>query len=127
MGDVGSGFLGFSIAVLAVLSHVSGALDLWVWAILLGVFVVDATLTLAVRLVSRKRVHEAHRSHAYQKAAMRFGSHLPVTVGVTLLNIAWLLPIALLVAFDRLSGVVGLTIAYLPLAALAMAYRAGRE
>ena len=65
--------------------------------ILLGVFIVDATWTLIRRLLRGDKVHEAHRSHAYQYASRHYGSHRTVTLAVLLINIGWLLPIALLV------------------------------
>jgi len=49
MGDAGSGFLGVTLAVFAVSSVTLGQRFFWVWTILLGVFVVDATTTLLRR------------------------------------------------------------------------------
>lgn len=97
----------------------------WGWLILLGVFVVDATFTLLRRLLRGERVHEAHRRHAYQFAARRFGSHRPVTLAVAALNLGWLLPLALWVGSGGLDGITGVAIAWLPLLALAIRFRAG--
>jgi Fuc2NAc and GlcNAc transferase len=71
-------------------------------------------------------VHEAHRSHAYQQASRRWGSHRPVTLAVAAINLLWLLPLALLVATNRIGGVTGVFIAYAPLIGLAFRLRAGR-
>ena len=98
----------------------------WSWTILLGVFIVDATFTLLKRIARGRTFYEAHRSHAYQHAARRFG-HLRVSVGVGLLNMLWLLPIAWLVATGRLAGAVGLLVGYVPLLAAALYFRAGSE
>ena len=38
---------------------------------MLGVFIVDATLTLLRRLIRGEKVYEAHRSHAYQLGIFR--------------------------------------------------------
>ncbi len=54
MGDVGSGFLGFVLAGIAVITCVSGAMSVWSWGLLLGVFVVDATVTLLRRMLPRR-------------------------------------------------------------------------
>ncbi|MNE77084.1 hypothetical protein D3C80_1733690 [compost metagenome] len=97
----------------------------WCWLILLGVFVVDATFTLIRRLLRGDKVYEAHRSHAYQFASRHYGKHLPVTLAVAALNLLWLLPIALCVLLLGLDGVWGVIIAYLPLAFLAVRWRAG--
>lgn len=127
MGDAGSGFLGI---VLGVLSVQAGWLDpalFWAWQILLGVFIVDASVTLVRRLVRGERVYEAHRSHAYQHASRRFGGHLPVTLAVAVVNAVWLLPIAVCVGLGLVDGMVALLVAYLPLIALAVRFRAGSD
>jgi len=92
MGDVGSGFLGFVLAVLALGAARENAIMLPVWFILGGVFIVDATLTLLRRLARRERFYEAHRSHAYQWLARRWNSHLRVTAVCVALNVLWLAP-----------------------------------
>ena len=125
MGDAGSGFLGM---VMGVMSLQAGWIEpelFWCWLIMLGVFVVDATLTLLRRLIRGEKVYEAHRSHAYQFASRRFASHRVVTLSVLGINLLWLLPMALLVLNGILSGVGGLIIAYAPLIFLAMYFRAG--
>ncbi|MBI2078587.1 MAG: glycosyltransferase family 4 protein [Euryarchaeota archaeon] len=88
LGDVGSGFLGFTFAVLALASETAGALPLLAWALLLLPFLVDATLTLARRALAREPLYKAHRSHAYQLAAQRFGRHAPVAAAVVGLDLA---------------------------------------
>jgi Fuc2NAc and GlcNAc transferase len=125
MGDAGSGFLGMVLGVMLLQAAWVSADLFWAWLILLGVFVVDATLTLVRRLLGGARVYEAHRSHAYQHAARRYGGHLPVTLGAALLNLCWLLPIALWVVLGGLDGLAGLMLAYIPLLGLAWKLRAG--
>jgi Fuc2NAc and GlcNAc transferase len=127
MGDVGSSFLGFVLGSAAIATHAEGSLDIWVWLVLLGVFVVDATLTLIRRVLRGERFYEAHRSHAYQHAARRLGSHRAVTLAVAAINILWLLPIAWLIESGRIAGIYGFLIAYVPLVWLAVANRAGRS
>lgn len=125
MGDAGSGFLGFMLAVLSLQAGWVVNRLFWSWVILLGVFVVDATVTLIRRMAHGEKFYEAHRSHAYQHAASHRGAHLPVTVGVGVINLCWLLPIAMVVALGWLDGLVGVLIAYAPLAAAAVRLRAG--
>ena len=98
----------------------------WAWVIVLGVFVVDATVTLLRRLLAGEKVYEAHRSHAYQHAARRFGRHLPVTLCTAAVTLCWLLPMALCVTWFGLDGALATLIAYVPLVALALKFRAGR-
>ncbi|WP_225879087.1 MraY family glycosyltransferase [Zeimonas arvi] len=125
MGDAGSGFLGIVLGVLSLQAAWQAPQLLWSWAILLGVFVVDATLTLLRRLLRGEKVYEAHRSHAYQHASRRFGRHLPVTLAVAAIDLFWLLPIALWVGAGGLDGLLGVVLAYLPLITLALKFRAG--
>ncbi|MBA5960659.1 glycosyl transferase [Pseudomonas lactis] len=125
MGDAGSGFLGMILGIISIHAAWASAQLLWVWLILLGVFIVDATLTLIRRLVRGDKVYEAHRSHAYQFASRQFGKHLPVTLAVAALNLFWLLPVALCVMLLGVDGVTGLIVAYVPLVTLAIKYQAG--
>lgn len=125
MGDAGSGFLGVMLGVLSLYAAWTDPQLLWMWLILLGVFIVDATLTLVRRLVRGDKVYEAHRSHAYQYASRQFGKHLPVTLAVLAVNVFVLLPIAVCVGLSKLDGFIGLILAYIPLLALAFRYHAG--
>ena len=86
MGDVGSGFLGFVFACLAIFSENAGAVPLIIWILLLGVFVIDATSTLIMRLCQGKKWYEAHRSHVYQLAVQVGFSHKQVTLTVLVIN-----------------------------------------
>lgn len=124
MGDAGSGFLGVVIGILSLQAAWAAPEMLWVWLILLGVFVVDATFTLGRRLLRGDKVYEAHRSHAYQFASRVAGRHLPVTLTVMAINLLWLLPIALFVGLG-FDGVLGLLVAYIPLVLLAIKFHAG--
>lgn len=124
MGDVGSGFLGAALGILGYAAAFADNLTLWSWVILVAVFVADATTTLIRRFVRRDRWYEAHRSHAYQRAARRWG-HLRVTVAVVLINLLWLLPMALLALAAPSSGVFIALLAYMPLLGLAAWLGAG--
>jgi Fuc2NAc and GlcNAc transferase len=127
MGDVGSGYIGFLLAVMVLAAmHVSDV-ALWIWLTLGAVFVIDTTVTLARRLLRGERVHEAHRSHAYQWLARRWGSHQRTTLTVVCVNVAWLLPCAWLESvFPRYAAALTL-LAWLPVLALVMAAGAGRR
>lgn len=127
MGDAGSGFLGLTLGSLSLVAAWQSPVLFWCWVILLGVFVVDATVTLFRRLARRRKLYEAHRSHAYQHATWKLGRHAPVTVAVGAINLLWLCPIAAVVAVGLLSGVIGVVIAYAPLLALALYLEAGSE
>ncbi|MEN6328395.1 MAG: glycosyltransferase family 4 protein [Syntrophomonas sp.] len=87
MGDVGSGFLGYIFAVMAMWSEQSEAIPLIIWMLLLGVFVIDATVTLVKRMRKGEKLYEAHRSHVYQLAVQAGYSHKQVTDTVLLINV----------------------------------------
>jgi Fuc2NAc and GlcNAc transferase len=127
LGDVGSGFLGLMLGALSLLAGRGNAGLSWSWFILLGVFVVDATTTLMRRVLRGERFHEAHRSHAYQNAARRWGSHARVSAAVAAVNVCWLFPIALAVTLGGLTRVVGVLLAYGPLVVGAVWLKAGKR
>lgn len=120
MGDVGSGYLGYVLAVLALAAMSQSPVALFIGLALGAVFFVDASVTLARRLLRGERVHEAHRSHAYQWLARRWGSHRAVTVAVLWFNIAVLLPIAgFCAAYPEFAApVLGTTLALMAVLAL---------
>ncbi|WP_434701017.1 MraY family glycosyltransferase [Pseudomonas sp. D1-36] len=125
MGDAGSGFLGIILGMLSLQAAWVSSKLLWVWLILLGVFIVDATVTLLRRLLRGDKVYEAHRSHAYQFASRQFGRHLPVTLAVMAINLLWLLPLAACVVLLDIDGALALIVAYVPLVMLAVRFHAG--
>lgn len=127
MGDAGSGFLGFVLGILSIYAATIKMQFFYSWLILLGVFIIDATMTLFNRLFQKQKIYEAHQSHAYQHASREFVRHIPVTLAVLMLNVCWLCPIAILVGLDYLSPMIGLGIAYLPLLVLAIQFKAGKS
>ena len=75
MGDVGSGSVGLLVfAFSAMLWHVEHAM-LWPALILSSAFVVDASLTLLIRMWRGRRWYTAHREHLYQWLVRRGGTH----------------------------------------------------
>lgn len=96
LGDVGSGYLGYVLAVLSLAAARGNAAALWTWLVLGSLFLADATVTLIRRMARGEKIYQAHRSHAYQLLAQRWGSHRRVTLTVTAINVLWLLPCAVL-------------------------------
>lgn len=96
LGDVGSGYLGYVIAVLALAGADEEGVAPLTWLILGGLFFTDATVTLVRRLRRGERPYQPHRTHLYQILSRRWGSHRRVTVSAIAVNVGWLLPIALL-------------------------------
>jgi Fuc2NAc and GlcNAc transferase len=94
MGDVGSGFLGFWLATVAIALAQAGVLNLWSSVILGALFIADTGVTLVRRYSSGQKWYEAHRSHAYQRLARRLRGHSPVTAGAWVVNLTIALPAA---------------------------------
>jgi len=124
MGDVGSGFLGLVLGVLAFAAVSLELVTFWSWLILFGVFLVDASLTLIRRMHLGERWYEAHCTHAYQNAARDWG-HLKVTVISNTINYLWLLPLAVLAFYYPEWGWLIATLAIIPLIILAWKFNAG--
>jgi Fuc2NAc and GlcNAc transferase len=127
MGDVGSGYLGFMLAVFALLATQSDPGALYVWLTLAAIFFVDATITLLRRLIARQPVHVAHRTHGYQHLALNWGSHRRVTVLVLAVNVLWLFPLAAACRFFPAYAPLFVVIAAVPLAIATIALGAGTE
>jgi len=125
MGDAGSAFLGFVLGTLALWSVVRGSINVWQWLILGGVFIVDASYTLLVRMATGQRWHDAHRSHAYQRLTDCTGSHARAVLVLLLVNVAWLLPLAWW-ARDSSSPLFCVWLAYMPLLAGGLILKAGK-
>ncbi len=86
MGDSGSNLLGYVVGILLLqVFLVSPPL-----AFLLPLpFTVDTTLTLVIRIYRGQKFYEAHREHAYQHLAMRYGHFVLLGIFGTL-NLALL-------------------------------------
>jgi len=88
MGDVGSGYLGFTLAAIAFASERRGAVPFVLWALVLGVFITDATLTLFERMARGERWYAGHRQHVYQRLVARGFTHVQVTLAILLIDVA---------------------------------------
>ncbi len=105
MGDVSSSFLGFVLALFAVQTSIEQTMNVWVWLILLGVFFMDATVTIVLRVFDKQKFYRAHRQHVYQRLALYFQknkvteaeqarayAHKTVSLIVVAINFLWLAP-----------------------------------
>lgn len=127
MGDAGSGFLGITIGIMALLTSAETQLTLWSWLILLAVFIADATWTLLVRMATGQAWHKPHRSHTYQILARNKKSHAFVSFSVVIINLGWLAPLAWLATIYPDYGWTLTIFAYLPLLGICWAYSAGQS
>jgi Fuc2NAc and GlcNAc transferase len=88
MGDVGSGYLGFIVGGLLILSVLERALTPAMAILLIATFLLDATITLGRRAFRGERWYQSHRQHAFQHLAARWESHAKVTLAYAGFNIA---------------------------------------
>ena len=82
MGDVGSAFLGFVLAVLAIIAarYDSSHTSFLVMPLLLFNFIYDTFFTFLRRLLRGDRVVDAHRTHLYQLCSRLGYSHRTVSL-----------------------------------------------
>lgn len=115
MGDAGSNFIAMAILGIALATVSSGYLSYAEWLILTCVFVSDTTVTLVRRIARGERPWRAHRRHAFQQAARRWG-HSNVTVACGAATFFWAAPLAFTArAWPELQWAL-VTASYVPLA-----------
>lgn len=73
MGDVGSAFLGYTFAILAVIAAQKDPRLALAGVLLVWPFVFDTMFTLLRRLRRGENVFTAHRSHLYQRLVITRG------------------------------------------------------
>ena len=126
MGDVGSGFLGLLIGTFSLMAGEKNIALFYGWFILYGVFFCDASITLLRRLWRHENIFKAHCGHAYQHAARRYNSHQLVSLVIGGINCCWLLPIAVMVQQQVMTGIMGVMLAFAPLIVLVLKFGSER-
>jgi Fuc2NAc and GlcNAc transferase len=124
MGDVGALFLGLVIGGLALELDRAGTVPIAASVILLTGFWFDASYTLCVRMLTRQRVTQGHRSHLYQRLAERLG-HLHTTMTFLAYGLIWLLPLAWMSLRAPVWMMLWIGLAALPLLCAAVLFGAG--
>jgi len=96
MGDVASTFLGYTFAVLPLLSATRGGDALMLGTLLMWAFIMDASVTFFQRLFRGEKLLYGHRSHVYQLLVIGGYKHATVsllyiflTLLAGLLSYAW--------------------------------------
>ena len=115
MGDAGSVPTGFLVAAIALLGALQGHLNPLCWAILLAVFITDASWTLVWRLSTGQAFTQPHRLHAYQRLSRYWDSHLSVDMLLLAINVMWLFPLAWAVQAWPSYSIILVILAYFPL------------
>ena len=75
MGDAGSSLLGFLAAALTLWAARADIFPFWAALLVFSPFIVDATVTLALRLLRREQIWQAHKSHFYQRLVQMGWGH----------------------------------------------------
>jgi Fuc2NAc and GlcNAc transferase len=94
MGDVGSATLGLMVFALSAMLWAWRTNLLWPALIFSSAFVIDATLTLLVRMLRGARWYTPHREHLYQWLVRRGSSHRRVALGYLAWNVLVCVPVA---------------------------------
>lgn len=87
MGDSGSLPMAFLLVILAFWSIQSNWLNYYQIAIIHAAFIVDATMTLLVRIKKHEKITHAHASHLYQRLIKTGASHLKVSLWYGLVTV----------------------------------------
>lgn len=75
MGDAGAPVLGFLAAALSLRADRDGLFPLWIALLIFSPFIMDASYTLLKRMLSGKKLWQAHREHIYQRVVQMGWSH----------------------------------------------------
>jgi UDP-N-acetylmuramyl pentapeptide phosphotransferase/UDP-N-acetylglucosamine-1-phosphate transferase len=80
MGDVASTFLGYTFAVLPLLSSDKSGDALMLGTLLMWTFIMDAGVTFIRRAINGEKLLAAHRTHLYQRLVIGGYTHQRVSV-----------------------------------------------
>lgn len=118
LGDVGSGALGYALALMVGLSLGTAQRTAWLLVALpLSAFVLDAGLTLLARMLRGERWWTPHVEHAYQRWVRRTGDHRTVTIGYAVWTVIGCLGMTWLLGKDH-RGMVMAVLAWLALGSM---------
>lgn len=70
MGDTGSSVLGYFAGAMILWADAHAIFPWWIGVLVFFPFVMDASVTLVRRMLSGKRIWEAHREHYYQRLVL---------------------------------------------------------
>lgn len=127
MGESGSYFLGITFASLALIGKVELGLSMYPTIILFGLFIVDPTYTLVIRVFRRLNPLKPHRHFAFHKLLKRGWSHKKVSILYSLVAVFWLMPMAYLsLVFNDYAFYI-LVISYMPLICYTIFVKAGND
>ena len=127
MGDTGSVSIGCCVAFFIFYSASESVISIYTWLILLSVFISDSTYTLFVRVVTQKNLLKPHLTHGFHILAKKSGSQKEITKYMILVNLFWVLPLALISNSFNDFHILVTIVAYLPLLLYLLKIGAGLE
>jgi len=128
LGDAGAVPLGFLAAALGVIGWLQRDWTWWFPVLVFSPFIVDASVTLARRLMRREKVWQAHRDHYYQRLVQLGWGHAKTAISEYALMLAsGLLALAALALPAGLQAVLLAVAAATYLALIALIERAWRR
>ncbi len=80
LGDVGSTFLGYTFAVLPLISSDKSGDALMLGTLLMWTFIMDAGVTFIQRLLRRENLFAAHRTHLFQRLVIAGYKHSKISL-----------------------------------------------
>jgi len=86
MGDVGSTFLGYSFAVLSLVSANQGGDALLIGTLLMWIVIMDSFVTFLGRAINGENVFTGHRSHLFQRLVLGGYKHTTISLLYMLLT-----------------------------------------
>jgi UDP-N-acetylmuramyl pentapeptide phosphotransferase/UDP-N-acetylglucosamine-1-phosphate transferase len=87
MGDVGSTFLGYTFAVLSLVSADRGGDALLIGTLLMWIVIMDSFVTFLGRVFKRENVFTGHRSHLFQRLVLGGYKHTTISQLYMLLTV----------------------------------------
>lgn len=123
LGDAGSLLLGAALFYLLVASTLAGVMAPVQALLLASVVLVDTAMTLARRIVLRRRFWQAHREHLYQYAVRLHGHAKPALAYAAATVLAWLLALSLQGRQGTILAIVVPTLAWVSAAAVYLLLR----
>jgi Fuc2NAc and GlcNAc transferase len=124
LGDIGSTFLGFTFFSLGARGLIHGNYLMYAFIVIMSFFWIDATITLVRRFFLHKKVFTAHKEHAFQKAAAKYG-HWRVSCFIILVTLFWLNPMANLTIKYAQYGPILTLVSILPVLVIILIFKPG--
>ncbi|MCF6301548.1 MAG: hypothetical protein L3J52_10615 [Proteobacteria bacterium] len=103
MGDSGSLSLALLLAIFAFYGIKNGIFSYWFVALIHSVFIVDATLTVLMRILKGERFLEPHSQHFFQRLIKHGLAHWQVSLLYATLTLVFSLIAIYLINFDPLT------------------------